>query len=105
MDQPAKPDLEGFSHAWEKVVRHDRSYQAERINGLNNSDKKVLRALAIAPTAQPRSAAYLTQFGLASSTMGLALDRLVQQDLILQEDRGTRRFRVFDPILREVAGR
>lgn len=109
MDLDNPPTIDDFDQAWAKVVRQDRSYQAAYINRLTTTEKKVLRAIALEPTTKPRSQAYLAKYGVASSTMGVTLERLEQQDLVCRndDDQGDAfgRYEIVDPILRAVAGR
>jgi hypothetical protein len=71
--------------ALDRTVDHEASSYADRYGGLAPGQRRVLAALAAAPTDEPYAASFVRSTGLASgSSVGRALDALVAAELVVR---------------------
>jgi hypothetical protein len=80
-----------------RTVEHEASSYADRYGALASGQRRVLAALAAAPSGEPYAASFVRATGLASaSSVGRALDALVSSELVVRRG-GT--YLVADPFL------
>ena len=80
-----------------RTVEHEASSYADRYGALASGQRRVLAALATAPSGEPYAASFVRGTGLASaSSVGRALDALVAAELVVRRG-GT--YLVADPFL------
>jgi len=97
-----KPTLDLAENAWEKIVDEELSRNKKMILDLKNNEKKVLKALALKPTKEALSSAFVKSSGIASGSMTRTISRLIDKDLIYYNDDV---LTIISPALAEIASR
>ncbi len=93
--RPPKP--EEVIKEWDKYVREERHGISKELVECSPIQRAVMHAIAIEPTASPRSKAFLRKTRLASASAGQAVSKLLQNDLLYENDNGV--LHVLDPAL------
>lgn len=91
------PTLSDIDHHWELLARMEKPNFIQIIMNLSTNQRALLLALAKQPTSSPTSQEFLTLTGLASASANLAMQVLLEKDLIYINKQNL--FCVLDPLL------
>jgi uncharacterized protein len=92
------PSVEDVGEIWHSYLFSRKTDIAEELDSLKLNQKRLLRQLALDPTAEPYSKNYLNKLKLSQSSVQAALALLLEKGLVVKwEDM----FRVLDPTFRD----